>query len=1284
MPRDNSPRKRSRAPTITLDTSAVNEQGDELHNTSSTPSSDNGDEVNNTLSVPTRKSRSQSWDSNNTTLAKSKTNDRTDKGSPTIQHSGTPKGYGANPDDALAPNPGEEASFRVDNNPFAFTPGQVSKLINPKSLDAFVAVGGLVGLEKGLRTDRRAGLSLDESKLDGAVSFDEAVAAGKKLPSSSEAAPTDALQQDVDQHADGSGKGFDDRKRVFGQNLLPERKSLSLLQLAWIAMKDKVLILLSVAAVISLALGLYQTFGATHHGDDTAKLEWVEGVAIIVAITIVVVVGSLNDWQKERQFRKLNQKKEDRVVKVIRSGKPANLSVHEILVGDVMLLEQGDIIPVDGVFIDGHNVSCDESSATGESDLIKKVPADAVMKSLYEEEVNPKKLDPFIISGARVLDGVGTFLVTAVGQNSSHGKTMMSLRDDPGMTPLQLKLNILAGYIAKLGSGAGLLLLSVLTIEFLAHLPQNNDSPEQKGQRFLQILITAITIIVVAVPEGLPLAVTLALAYATKRMTKENNLVRHLQSCETMGNATVICSDKTGTLTENVMTVVAGTLGTGKFRFAAGDDRADDSSDEAHVQITGEEKKAESEPASEVSMSKLSSALDSEFRDLVKQSVAMNTTAFETEENGKQVFVGTKTETALLDWARKCFALQQIAIERENCPVEQLFPFNSKRKAMGAVVRLPNKKYRFFVKGAPEILLGQCSHAVTDPTKPSGTASMAAEQQDAIRQIITDYARRSLRTIALAHRDFEQWPPENARKEEGSQNIEFSSIFKNLTWLGVVGIQDPVRAGVPKAVEDCRIASVSVKMVTGDNVETAKAIARDCGILTEKGLVMEGIEFRRMDDRERVAIVRDLCVLARSSPEDKRILVKALRSLGEVVAVTGDGTNDAPALKSADVGFSMGITGTEVAKEASDIILMDDNFSSIVKAMAWGRAINDAVKKFLQFQVTVNITAVILTFVTAVGSESQEPVLNAVQLLWVNLIMDTFAALALATDPPTESMLHRKPEAKTAALINTPMWKMIIGQSVFQLIVTLILHFARPAGINNYPEIQRKTLVFNVFVFMQIFKLINSRRIDNKLNIFEGITKNKLFALMMAIMAGGQVLIVFFGGAAFKVEPLNGPQWAISIVLGFLSIPVGILIRLVPDAVFVAIVRPFAWCWSKIPKWKRKKKTEDEDAEALGGVKDALMEIRDDLAFLKRIKGGRVSQISEVIMKPREYRERARSRSGSRSSSRHNNSAMKAALGMPGIVAASVGGLSPIDRPVSSESRPAEGGGNELEVPPRT
>ena len=822
----------------------------------------------------------------------------------------------------------------------------------------------------------------------------------------------------------------------------------------------------------------------------------------------------------------------------------------------------------------------------------------------------------------------------------------------------------------------------MLTIEFLAHLPGNDDSSEEKGQSFLRILITAITIIIVAVPEGLPLAVTLALAYATKKMTKENNLVRHLQSCEIMGNATVICSDKTGTLTDNIMTVVAGSLGTGELRFGEEDEPSKAEKDEA---ATGE-KESPSEPPQ--IMSELSS-INADFKDIIKQSIVTNTTAFESEEKGKKVFVGTKTETALLDWVRRCFSLEQLGIEREKVPVQQLFPFSSKRKAMGVVLRLPNNKYRFFVKGAPEIILGRCTDTVNNKVDDFATEPMATAHREQIQNSIHRYARRSLRTIALAYRDFDTWPPLGAKLESSQQNVEFSSIFDDLTWLGVLGIRDPVRAGVPKAVEDCRLASVSVKMVTGDNVETAMAIAKDCGILATGGKVMEGLEFRSMEERERMEIVKDLAVLARSSPEDKKILVKALRSLGEIVAVTGDGTNDAPALKSADVGFSMGITGTEVAKEASDIILMDDNFSSIVNAMAWGRAINDAVKKFLQFQITVNITAVVLTFVTAVVDGSQEPVLNAVQLLWVNLIMDSFAALALATDPPTESMLRRKPEAKTAALITVPMWKMIIGQSIFQLIVTLILHFGGPHFL-NYPKDERKTLVFNVFVFMQIFKLINSRRIDNKLNILEGITKNNLFFLMMAIISGGQVLIIFVGGDAFKITRLNGPQWAISIVIGLMSIPVGLLIRLVPDSFCIAIFRPFGFVWgkislvwSKIPKFKRKKKTQqgddDDDVEQPADVSDALLEIRDDLAFLKRIKGGRISQISEVIIKRQEQHgsgDKTHSRTASRSSSRHNASPIRAAIGMPGIVAASVGGLTHKDQSASNENMAAANNNN--------
>ncbi|KAG8676505.1 plasma membrane calcium [Fusarium poae] len=1266
-----APAKRPRAPTITVDTAAVDtthSPGIDSINASPSPLDDT-----NTLAVPASKSRAESWASSSPSTKIGTDHEQISRDVEALR-----KG---DQQEILKADPGEEDQFTVENNPFAFSPGQLSKLINPKNLAAFVALGGLPGLEKGLRTNSKAGLSPDEGKLRDAVSFEEATATTKE---GFKASPTTDVLPSTEAHDDGHAvakDAFPDRKRVYGANRLPEPKAKSFLQLAWIALQDHVLILLCIAAVVSLALGLYQTFGATHH--EGAKVEWVEGVAIIVAITIVVVVGAANDWQKERQFQKLNQKKEDRIVKVTRAGKPQNISIHDVLVGDVMLLEPGDVIPVDGVFISGHNLSCDESSATGESDLIKKVGADQVLHALLNEPAPQlKKLDPFIISGAKVLDGVGTFLVTAVGEQSSYGKTMMSLRDDPGLTPLQAKLNLLAGYIAKLGSAAGLLLFFVLLIIFLAGLPNNDDSGEQKGQSFLQILITSITVIVVAVPEGLPLAVTLSLAFATKKMTRENNLVRHLQSCETMGNATVICSDKTGTLTENVMTVVAGALGL-RGRFAFGDSSVEKSQTSSPTSTEG------TEMNDTIPLNQFSDKLDPEYKDLLKTAVTVNTTAFESDEG----FVGTKTETALLDWARRYLGLGPLAIERSNHPVTQMFPFNSQRKCMGAVVQIPGltkdkPKHRLFIKGASEIVLGECTTILGDPTQGPSTESLSDSHKDGIKSVISSYATNSLRTIGLAYRDFESWPPVLTLRPEDEANtdIDLTDLVHNLTWMGVVGIQDPVRKGVPEAVIDCGIASVNVKMVTGDNVETARAIALNCGILTESNMsepnaVMQGSDFRKLTETERSTVVKQLRVLARSSPEDKRVLVKALRSLGEIVAVTGDGTNDAPALKAADVGFSMGITGTEVAKEASDIILMDDNFSSIVVALGWGRAINDSVKKFLQFQLTVNITAVGVTFVSAVSDDEQKSILNAVQLLWVNLIMDTFAALALATDPPTGSLLHRQPESRTAPLITTTMWKMIIGQSIYQLIVCFVLWFGRDP-ILGYEETEVRSLIFNIFVFMQIFKLVNSRRIDNKLNIFEGLHRNHLFMLMMTIMAAGQVIIIFFGSDAFVVTRLNGIQWAISLVLGFLSIPIGVLIRLFPDEWFAAMVNVLAKLWPSWIRFSRKKKDISEEEGQLATEKQlegydmdtALLGIRDDLEFLKRVRGGRMTALSDAMERSREKmrekmrrkrsdsrpRSKLRSRRGSsRSSNRPPISPMMSVVGMPGIVAASVAGLQP-------------------------
>jgi len=973
--------------------------------------------------------------------------------------------------DALTPDPGKEEDFKIEDNSFAFTQGQLNKLINPKSLSAFYALGGLAGLEKGLRTDRKAGLSVDETDLDGTVSFDEAQAAGKvsNSPPATADSKTPLTRADTKSTIQSrrpatAADAFLDRKRVFKDNRLPVKKGKNLLQLMWITYNDKVLILLSIAAAISLAVGLYQTFG-TKHDAENPPIEWVEGVAIIVAIVVVVVVGSLNDFQKERQFVKLNKKKEDREINVIRSGKTMEISVYDILVGDVVHLEPGDMIPVDGIFIGGHNVKCDESQTTGESDLIRKRPADEVFAAIENHE-NLRKLDPFILSGAQVTEGVGTFLVTSTGVNSSYGKTLMSLREDPEVTPLQSKLNTLAEYIAKLGGAAGLLLFIVLFIEFLVRLPHNTSTPTEKGQQFLQIFIVTVTIIVVAVPEGLPLAVTLALAFATTRMLKDNNLVRHLKACEVMGNATTICSDKTGTLTQNKMLVVAGTIGTSS-RFGGTVDSNEGAANGKGKQTQPSEA-AENVPAREVV-----SSFSSEVKTMLSQSIIINSTAFEGEVDGIQTFIGSKTETAMLTFARDFLGMESVSRERSNATVTQLIPFDSGRKCMGVVVQLANGKYRLYVKGASEILLDKCTGIIPDPTKEPSTAPMTDDNRQTLINLIDNYASRSLRTIAMVYRDFDRWPAKGARTVEGDKNeVVFEDIFRQMVLLGIVGIQDPLREGVPEAVRICQNAGVVVRMVTGDNLITAKAIASECGIYTPGGIIMEGPTFRKLSPGKMDQTIPRLQVLARSSPEDKRILVKRLKELGETVAVTGDGTNDAPALKTADVGFSMGIAGTEVAKEASAIILMDDNFNSIVKAMMWGRAVNDAVKKFLQFQVTVNITAVLLTFISAVSNANEESVLTAVQLLWVNLIMDTMAALALATDPPTKSILDRKPDPKSAPLITITMWKMIIGEAIYQLAITFLLYFGAEKILSYQSDREKSqinTLVFNTFVWMQIF-----------------------------------------------------------------------------------------------------------------------------------------------------------------------------------------------------------------------
>ncbi|KAE9401479.1 calcium-translocating P-type ATPase [Gymnopus androsaceus JB14] len=1175
------------------------------------------------------------------------------------------KGRASTDDEAAADKSGDDGrktQIELDEEddvkdpaPFAFRPLTLARMLDPKSYESLAALGGIDGLLKGLGVDPARGLPRASGK-DGTHEHRPSEAAkqgvGGIQPGAGDGAshrhpPMPAIvltQPDAEDgqgdivkgastpsvhshHLKGDTLGFDPRtfdasdafrsalerrKDIYGSNTLPERKSKSLLALMVAAMKDKVLILLSIAAVVSLALGFFQDFGTPRAPDAGPKVDWVEGVAIIIAILIVVIVGSINDWQKERQFKVLNDKKEERGVKVIRGGMEQVVDIKDVVVAAttvdatrVVQLAESDAI---------RKVSWDEWSA------LRKKHADD--KDVHNSEL--AHVDCFVVSGSKVLEGVGRYVVVAVGQKSYNGRIMMGLRGDSENTPLQLKLNDLAELIAKLGSLAGLLLFSALMIRFFVQLGTGEParSASDKGIAFVNILIISVTLIVVAVPEGLPLAVTLALAFATKRMTKERLLVRVLGSCETMGNATVVCTDKTGTLTQNDMTVVAGSIGI-HAKFPLINAAAPAARKHAHD--------------FSLDQSQLNTILSPALQELFNEAIAINSTAFQDTdpETGELVFVGSKTETAFLKFAselgwldyqkaRLAYGLSTNDEDEEagkgvgwKGKVLQMIPFSSERKSMGVVVSMGGR-YRFYVKGASEILSKKCTRhiVVGRPGQDSKTTVGHIETQDIdelaadnISRTIIFYANQMLRTISVCYRDFEQWPPAGMKVDEEGE-VDFNDLAQDLTLVAITGLEDPLRDGVREAVGKCQRAGVTVKMCTGDNVLTARSIASQCGIFTKGGIIMEGPVFRKLSHTEKLEIVPRLQVLARSSPEDKKLLVEALKHIGDLVGVTGDGTNDGPALKTANVGFSMGIAGTEVAKEASDIILMDDNFASIVKAIIWGRCVNDAVRKFLQFQISTNVTAVVITFVSAVASNSEASVLSAVQLLWINIIMDTFAALALATDPASEALLERQPERKNAPLFSVDMYKQILFQSTYQIIVTLIFHFlglqilGLESSTNNDSIVQ--TLVFNTFVFAQIFNSVNSRRLDRHLNIFEGMLNNWYFIGITLIEIVVQILIVFVGGSAFEVVRVNGTVWGISLALGFVSIPLGAVVRLLPN-------EPFEKLFQKLGLFGKPEPVLPTAAVDQEGWHSAITLVRDNLRTFSHLRGGRLRSSSFVV-----------------------------------------------------------------------
>ncbi|XP_050228035.1 calcium-transporting ATPase 9, plasma membrane-type-like isoform X5 [Mercurialis annua] len=827
----------------------------------------------------------------------------------------------------------------------------------------------------------------------------------------------------------------------------------------------------------------------------------------------------VSDYRQSLQFQNLNEEKQNIQLEVMRGGRVLKISIFEIVVGDIVPLKIGDQVPADGILITGHSLAIDESSMTGESKIVHK-----------DHRV------PFFMSGCKVADGVGTMLVTGVGINTEWGLLMASISEDTGEeTPLQVRLNGVATFIGIVGLSVAASVLAVLLGRYFTGNTKNSNGDVQfvKGQTkiseaidaVIKIFTIAVTIVVVAVPEGLPLAVTLTLAYSMRKMMADKALVRRLSACETMGSATTICSDKTGTLTLNQMTIVEAYVGRNKLN-----------------------------------PSDNSSQLHSEVSSLLYESVALNSTGniFIPKDDGNVEISGSPTEKAILSWAVKLG--MKFDIIRSQSKVLQVFPFNSEKKRGGVAVQRTDSKVNIHWKGAAEIVLVSCTRYMDS----NGALQSIDEDKDFLKAAVDDMAARSLRCIAIAYRSYDS--DKVPAEEEDLQKWVLPE--DDLVLLAIVGIKDPCRPGVKNAVRICTESGVKVRMVTGDNLQTAKAIALECGILGSDADAMEpniieGKVFRAYSEKDRESIAKKITVMGRSSPNDKLLLVQALRKGGEVVAVTGDGTNDAPALHEADIGLSMGIQGTEVAKESSDIIILDDNFASVVKVVRWGRSVYANIQKFIQFQLTVNVAALVINVVAAVSSGDVP--LNAVQLLWVNLIMDTLGALALATEPPTDHLMHRSPVGRREPLITNIMWRNLLIQSTYQVCVLLVLNFGgknilhlENEGREHATDV-KNTLIFNAFVLCQIFNEFNARKPD-EFNVFSGVTKNRLFIAIVGFTFILQIILIEFAGKFTSTVRLNWRLWLISLAIGFVSWPLAAVGKLLPvpkTPLSVYFLKPF-------------------------------------------------------------------------------------------------------------------------------
>lgn len=944
-----------------------------------------------------------------------------------------------------------------------------------------------------------------------------------------------------------SNNADDLNKRVnaYGSNKKVDKQVKGLWDFVVESMEDEMLQILLVASVVSTIIGILQEGFATG---------WIEGFSIFLAVFIVVAISSFQNYSKEQQFNELEAENAKKDVKLKRDGcEIKEINVDDVVVGDIMHLSIGDIVPVDGILLSS-SVTMDESAITGESELQVKVSV--------AEKMN-KKHNPIIMSGTQVVDGSGKMIVCAVGSHSSIGKCSDIMGAENDETPLQAKLTIVADKIGELGFIAAVFIGMTLIVKdaitrYLAGLPVFSSA---LVDTIINAFIIAITVIVVAIPEGLPMAVTISLAFSVFKMKEENNLVRHLDASETMGNVNNVCTDKTGTLTKGVM----------ELR-------------NYYLELKNNQTNSEIEYT--------------EAFNLLTECLVNNISAYTEMKDGKKLVKGDFTEKSLLEF------LVDKVVEydlKKQAKVIKVLAFSSENKFMCTLVETQPGNYRLYIKGAPERVIEKCTKVRGEKGKDEKLNKYAEN----IKNQQSAYAEQAMRTLCVGYKDFSSTTIES----DDTEGMEFfEQHLRDFTLVSLLGIADPPRDDVSNAIKTCHDAGVIVRMVTGDNIKTALAISQEVHIINhnEAGLALnrlkaledndgqdgglsmpskivalEGNEFRELsggynkiedgkDSKGKPKFKFELAnvakftkttehlkVIARASPDDKFLLVLGLKQIGNIVAVTGDGTNDAPAMKKSDVGFAMGKRGTDIAKAASDIVLLDDSFSSIVTAMKYGRNVYDCIRKFLQFQLTCNVVAVFMTLLG--GCILKDAPLNAIQMLWVNLIMDSFASLALATEAPNDQLLKRKPYPKDSDIITNTMKVNIGAQSLYQITILLFIIFKGDQlfGVASDRELDHFTwnkkngyhftIFFNIFVLLQVFNSINARKLQrSEKNVFAGIFNNWYYLFINAITVIGQIVMVQFGGRAIRTQPLSMHQHLMCIAIASSCLVIGFIVKFLP------------------------------------------------------------------------------------------------------------------------------------------